>query len=134
MRTVTLHRYYLPNRNPRGKPYASSWHMTEEDAKKHGAVGVVPGTAKEIEQAETFAECMDRAHTTTSGSESPSYRCLQCEDGLWVCADHPAVAWDEGKGCSCGAEGAPCPACNPEGRMPPGVVAFAEVPVKRSGH
>ncbi|MDB5860851.1 MAG: hypothetical protein JWQ76_4540 [Ramlibacter sp.] len=56
-------------------------------------------------------------------SQAP-YRCLQCQDGRWVCADHPAVAWGEGKGCSCGAEGAPCPACNPEGEMPPGFVTL----------
>lgn len=131
MKTVTLHRYYLPNPNPRGKPYASSWHMTEEDANKLGAVGIVPGTAKVIQEAETDDERMARAHTITSGSE-PRYRCLQCQDGRWVCAWHPAVAWDEGKGCSCGAEGAPCPACNPEGRMPPGTMVLAGEPVTRS--
>lgn len=43
---------------------------------------------------------------------SERYRCLQCMDGLWVCAEHPVVAWDEGQGCPCGAEGVPCPACN----------------------
>jgi hypothetical protein len=51
------------------------------------------------------------------------YHCLQCQDGRWVCSDHPAVAWDEGKGC-CGAEGVPCPACNPLGEMPPGFVTL----------
>lgn len=42
----------------------------------------------------------------------PTYRCLQCLDGRYVCANHPAVAWDEGEGCPCGAEGVPCPNCN----------------------
>jgi hypothetical protein len=55
------------------------------------------------------------------------YRCLQCQDGRWVCADHPAVPWDEGKGCNCGAEGMACPACNPDHEMPPGFVALITV-------
>ena len=53
------------------------------------------------------------------------YFCLQCMDGLWVCADHPAVPWDEGQGCGCGAEGAKCPSCNPDARMPPGFTTIA---------
>lgn len=124
MRTVTLHKYYLPPRSasPRAKPYASSWRMTAEDAAKRGALGIVPGSAMEIEQAETFEEQMARAHTITHGSE---YRCFLCEDGGWVCAGHLGRAWREGKGCDCGAEGAPCPTCNPEGRMPPGTVVLA---------
>lgn len=40
------------------------------------------------------------------------YRCLNCLDYRWVCADHPNVSWDEGRGCGCGAEGVPCHACN----------------------
>lgn len=69
MRTVTLHRYYLPNPNPRGKPYASRWHMTADEAAKRGALGIVPGSAKEIQEAENEAERMDRAHTIMHGSE-----------------------------------------------------------------
>jgi hypothetical protein len=53
------------------------------------------------------------------------YSCLQCMDERWVCADHPHIAWGEGKGC-CEAEGAPCPNCNPHAEMPPGFVVIAE--------
>lgn len=55
------------------------------------------------------------------------YRCLQCQDQRWVCADHPAVPWGEGEGC-CDAEGVPCPACNtgspPDN--PPGFTVIAD--------
>jgi hypothetical protein len=53
------------------------------------------------------------------------YSCLQCMDERWVCADHPHIAWGEGKGC-CEAEGAPCPNCNPDAEMPPGFVSYLD--------
>lgn len=57
-------------------------------------------------------------------NEPPVYRCFRCLDGRRVCAEHPATAWEEGRGC-CGAEGAQYPACNPTGEMPPGFVTLA---------
>lgn len=42
----------------------------------------------------------------------PAYRCWNCHDERWVCAVHQNVPWSEGKGCTCAAEGAPCPVCN----------------------
>jgi hypothetical protein len=51
--------------------------------------------------------------------------CRRCGNYGWVCADHQDVPWLEGKGCGCGAEGAPC-ACNPTAEMPPGTLVVAE--------
>jgi hypothetical protein len=72
MREVTISRYYLPNKNPRGKPYASGWAMTAEEAEKRGALGIVPGTSKVIQESEseTLEEAAARWPQTPSGSES----------------------------------------------------------------
>jgi hypothetical protein len=60
-----------------------------------------------------------------------TYRCLNCQDERWVCAAHPHVPWGEGKGCNCGAEGAPCPACNTE--RPPADPAWSEILARAEG-
>lgn len=41
-------------------------------------------------------------------------RCAGATEPGWVCADHPERPWEHG---GCEAEGAPCPDCNPGGRV-----------------
>lgn len=57
------------------------------------------------------------------------YRCQNCMDYRWVCASHKNVAWNEGSGCYCGAEGVPCPSCNgfDPPRDPPMATVLAQV-------
>jgi hypothetical protein len=39
--------------------------------------------------------------------------CLRCDGTRWVCESHPDTPWEDSpRACSCGAAGAPCPACN----------------------
>lgn len=38
----------------------------------------------------------------------PRNSCSRCQDGSWVCENHPDKAWP--KECECGA-GMPCPDC-----------------------
>src|SRR5262245_60100683 len=45
--------------------------------------------------------------------------CLYCEDTGWVCEAHPDQPWDGPHACTCGAAGAPCPACNRSTRDEP---------------
>jgi hypothetical protein len=46
--------------------------------------------------------------------------CPQCEDGGWVCEEHPGRPWQGEHACTCGAPGMPCPRCNTpaEGQTP----------------
>jgi hypothetical protein len=70
----------------------------------------------------------------TTGSE-PRVRehgaCPFCGGGLWVCENHPHIAWHDGDGC-CGGAGMPCRICNAGDlpAFPPGSVAvgFDDVP------
>jgi hypothetical protein len=49
-----------------------------------------------------------------------SLRCTLCDDGGWVCENHPEVPWEGPRACPCGGAGAPCPRCNaPAGDDPP---------------
>jgi hypothetical protein len=67
MRRETLARYWLPNKNPRGKPYLSAWRMSPEDAKARGAIRPEPGTEMVIDVAETpEEEALLRRRTDTS--------------------------------------------------------------------
>lgn len=59
--------------------------------------------------------------------------CDNC-DGRWVCEAHPDQPWNEGE--CCGAPGATCPVCNPEGLypgLPEGakVIAAVDEPLRR---
>ena len=46
--------------------------------------------------------------------------CLLCEDCGWVCEMHQDKPWEGPHACTCGAAGAPCPACNkPQPEEPP---------------
>lgn len=56
MRRVEHSFYFLPNRNPRGKPYRSSWKMSAEEAAARGALGIVPGSTEVREIPETEEE------------------------------------------------------------------------------
>jgi hypothetical protein len=38
-------------------------------------------------------------------------KCKNCDDGGWVCENHPDKPWRDGEGC-CGGAGMPCPVCN----------------------
>lgn len=71
MRRTTLARYYLPPepwRGPRAKPYASTFRMTPEQALERGALGMVPGSAIEIEEPETAAEILaSQVHHQAAG-------------------------------------------------------------------
>lgn len=74
MRRVTLARYYLPPepwRGPRAKPYASAFAMTAEQAAARGALGMVPGSAREIEEPETEDEILaSQVHHQAAGRDS----------------------------------------------------------------
>jgi hypothetical protein len=55
--------------------------------------------------------------------------CPVCLDARWVCEAHPDRPWGIPEGCSCGAPGMPCSACNPSDRehppqMPEGYQSF----------
>jgi hypothetical protein len=57
-----------------------------------------------------MAEEQDRLLKLTRVFSSTQYRCINCNDGRWVCAYHPHVRYDE---CECDAgEGKLCPVCN----------------------
>jgi transcriptional regulator with XRE-family HTH domain len=47
-----------------------------------------------------------------------TFKCLNCQDEMWVCENHRDKPWDKPEsegGCSCGA-GMPCAVCNPTDR------------------
>jgi hypothetical protein len=44
MKRVEVFRWYLPNANPRGKPYLSRWHMNAEEAAARGAIRPEPSS------------------------------------------------------------------------------------------
>jgi hypothetical protein len=56
MKQVEVFRWYLPNPNPRGKPYLSRWHMTAVDAAKHGAIRPEPTSRKMMEVPDSDEE------------------------------------------------------------------------------
>ena len=45
--------------------------------------------------------------------------CEICKGELWVCENHPDVAWNHGDPPCCGGAGMPCE-CNPQGKATPG--------------
>lgn len=71
MRTVAYSLYLLPNRNPRGKPYVSSWRMNPTEAAAVGAISPVAGSTEYRDLPETEAE-MQRAqfHYQSAGRDS----------------------------------------------------------------
>ena len=56
MRTVETFRWYLPNPNPRGKPYLSRWAMTAAEAAARGAIEPALHTREVREVPETEDE------------------------------------------------------------------------------
>jgi hypothetical protein len=38
--------------------------------------------------------------------------CARCDNGRWVCENHPDRPWLGDRACGCGGAGAPCPVCN----------------------
>jgi hypothetical protein len=42
-----------------------------------------------------------------------SQHCAVCDDGRFVCENHPDRPWEGERACDCGGAGMPCPACNP---------------------
>lgn len=63
----TVHRYYLPPPawKPKAKPYASSWHMSAEEAAKRGLTekDIVPGSAMEVRGVGVQSAGMDGVRT-----------------------------------------------------------------------
>jgi hypothetical protein len=39
--------------------------------------------------------------------------CARCDNGRFVCENHPDRPFFGGRACDCGGAGDPCPACNP---------------------
>lgn len=67
MRQVEYHRWYLPGRTPRSKPYLSSWKMTAEEAAQRGAIRPEPTSREVREIPETpEEEAQHRLRTDTS--------------------------------------------------------------------
>lgn len=56
MKQVEYFFWFLPNANPRGKPYLSRWKMSEEEAKARGATRPDPGSREVREVPETPEE------------------------------------------------------------------------------
>jgi len=56
MRTVETFRWYLPNPNPRGRPYLSRWAMTAAEAAARGAIEPALHTREVREVPETEDE------------------------------------------------------------------------------
>lgn len=50
MPTVSTYLLPPPVWKPKGKPYPSTYKMTEEQAKDRGAIAIVPGTTEEVKE------------------------------------------------------------------------------------
>lgn len=50
MPTVATYLLAAPSWKPKGKPYASAFKMTAEQAKARGALSIVPGTTEERQE------------------------------------------------------------------------------------
>jgi hypothetical protein len=37
--------------------------------------------------------------------------CARCDNGRWVCENHPDKPWLGDSACGCGGAGEPCPVC-----------------------
>ena len=68
MREVEHFKWWLPNPNPRGRPYLSRWHMTKEDAEKRGAIAPEPHSRMVIMVPETPEERHQRMRETDTGA------------------------------------------------------------------
>jgi hypothetical protein len=83
MKQIEQFKWYLPARNPRGKPYISGWHMTAEEAAKRGALRPEPGTRMVIDVGETPDEIeLVRLRTDTSPSAAARAAALKKKMGL----------------------------------------------------
>lgn len=51
MAKIERYRYWLPPRFPGGKERLSTWHMSDEEAKRHGALRPEP-TSLQVHQVE----------------------------------------------------------------------------------
>jgi hypothetical protein len=54
-----------------------------------------------------------RVHHEAIARADPVMKCALCEDGGWVCENHPERPWGGSHACQCGGAGMPCPECNP---------------------
>jgi hypothetical protein len=45
--------------------------------------------------------------------------CATCDNGRWVCENHPDRPWLGDRACTCGGAGMPCPICNRTERVDP---------------
>lgn len=50
---------------------------------------------------------------------TPTTVCAICKGELWVCENHPDMAWNVGDPSCCSGAGMPC-RCNPTGQPMPG--------------
>jgi hypothetical protein len=73
VKTVEVFRWYLPNANPRGKPYLSRWHMSAEDAAKQGAIRPEPSSriVRELPESEEELRAAQVADASRVGGRSP---------------------------------------------------------------
>lgn len=56
MPDIILHRWWMPARTPKGKPYLSRWAMSDEEAAKAGALRPEPST-REVRHVEDSISC-----------------------------------------------------------------------------
>lgn len=68
MKEVEYHHWYLPNKNPRGKPYLSRWKMSAEDAAARGAIRPEPSSREVRMHAETDAEREEQRRLTDTAA------------------------------------------------------------------
>jgi hypothetical protein len=100
-------RWWIPDSSKRSGKRKSGWSMTAEEAAARGLTERVDGS-REVRSDPYGGEPWRYSHT----AQNRTYRCINCRDDGFVCAEHTDQPWDEGKGC-CGAEGINCPVCNP---------------------
>jgi hypothetical protein len=63
MPTVSTYLLPPPPWKPKGKPYPSTYKMTEEQAKARGAVAIVPGTSEEVHEVKHQSAGRDGARS-----------------------------------------------------------------------
>jgi hypothetical protein len=73
MKQVETFRWYLPNPNPRGKPYLSRWHMSAQDAAARGALRPEPTSriVREVPDTDDERRAAQIADASRIGGHSP---------------------------------------------------------------
>lgn len=61
-----------PSWKPKGKPYPSTFKMTEADAKARGAIAIVPGTTETRRSLGLVSAGRDGVKSTPAGRQGPS--------------------------------------------------------------